>query len=65
MTSADCLGLVLAWTWTRGSLMALQLIFGMTMTPVSKYLQFARRILVRVLVNDQYARIRLPTNDKR
>jgi hypothetical protein len=44
--------------------MALQLIFGMTMTPVGKYLQFARRILVRVLVNDQYARIRVPTNDK-
>jgi hypothetical protein len=28
----DCLGLVLAWTSTRGSLMALQLIFGMTFT---------------------------------
>ena len=39
--SMDCLGLLLAWSRTRGSTIALQLIFGMTMTAVSKYLQFA------------------------
>ena len=38
MRSEDCLGLVLAWTRTRGSLMVLQLIFGTTMTPTCKYL---------------------------
>ncbi len=35
----DCLGLVLAWTRTRGSNMSLQMIFGMTGTPVSMYLR--------------------------
>ena len=37
----DCLGLLLSWTRTRGSLMSLQLVFGMTHTPLGKYLQFA------------------------
>lgn len=64
MQAADCLGMVLAWTRTRGSLMAIQLIFGMTMTPVGKYLQFARRIIVHVLVNDPNAKIVMPTHDK-
>lgn len=64
MTAEDCLGLVLAWSRTRGSMMALQLIFGMTMTPVGKYIQFARRILVRVLTSDEMAKISMPTNEK-
>ncbi len=41
MHPADCLGYVLSWSRTHGSLMVLQLIFGLTMTPVGKYLQFA------------------------
>ncbi len=36
----DCVALVLAWTRTRGSMMNLQLIFGMTMTNLSMYLHF-------------------------
>ena len=31
----DCLGLVLAWTRTRGSMAVLQMIFGMMMTNLS------------------------------
>jgi len=34
MNPADCLGLVLAWSRTRGSLMVL--VFSMTMSPVSE-----------------------------
>lgn len=64
LSAEDCLGLVLAWTRTRGSLMALQLIFGMTMTPVGKYIQFARRILVRVLKTNDIAKITMPTVEK-
>ena len=64
LSAEDCLGLVLAWTRTRGSLMALQLIFGMTMTPVGKYIQFARRILVRVLKTNDMAKITMPTVEK-
>lgn len=64
MNAEDCLGMVLAWTRTRGSLMVLQLIFGTTMTPTGKYLQFARRIIVKVLLNDQYAKIEMPSHEK-
>ncbi len=42
LSGADCLGLCLAWTRTRGSIMVLQIIFGMTGTPVSIYLRFGR-----------------------
>jgi hypothetical protein len=44
--------------------MSLQLIFGMTMTPVAKYLQFARRILVVVLIDNEMAKIAMPTHAK-
>ena len=64
MRPEDCLGLALAWTRTRGSLMALQLIFGMTMTPVSIYIRFSFRILVRVLIQNEHAKITIPSREK-
>jgi hypothetical protein len=39
----DCLGLVLAWTRTRKSLMVLQLIFAMTYTNLDDYLLFTKK----------------------
>ena len=64
MNPADCLGLVLAWSRTRGSLMVLQLIFGLTMSPVAKYLQFACRILVKILKANDLAKIKIPPPEK-
>ena len=61
MRSKDCLGLVLAWTHTRGSLMALQLIFGIKMTPTANYLQFAHQILMKVLRNNESVKIVMPS----
>jgi hypothetical protein len=58
----DCLGLVLAWTRTRGSLMALQHIFGMTFTNLDDYLLFAKRIIVKVLRKDQRAHVWIPSS---
>jgi hypothetical protein len=60
----DCLELMLAWSHTRGSMMVLQLIFGTTMSPLSKYLQFARRIIINILKKDPLAKITLPAHDK-
>ena len=34
--------------------MVIRFLFGMTMSPVAKYLQFARRILVKILKNDAW-----------
>ena len=60
----DCLGLVLAWTRTWGSLMALQLIFGMTFSNLDYYLLFGKRIIVMVLRNDQRASVQIPSSEK-
>jgi len=62
--AADCLGLVLAWTRTRGSMAVLQMIFGLTMTNLSTYLRFGRRIVIEVLKNDPDATIRLPADNE-
>ena len=51
--ATDCLGLVLAGMKTRDSLMALQLIFVMTCSPVCKYLKFAHRIIIKMLNDDK------------
>lgn len=64
MHPADCLGLVLGWSRTQGSLMVLQLMFGLTMNPGAKYLQFAWRILVKALKGHHLAKIQLPTAEK-
>ncbi len=42
---ADCLGLVLVWTRTRGPLNVLQLVFGLTYTNLSVYLRFGIHLI--------------------
>lgn len=64
MTSAQCLGLTLAWTRTRGSMAILSLLFGATGSVVSLFLRFGRRILLRVLVRDSQAAVTLPTEEQ-
>jgi len=62
ITSVDCLGLVLVWTRTRGSVMSLQMHFGLSMTNLTMYLRFGRRIVVEVLQDDNFAKISIPSN---
>ena len=57
----DGLGLVLGWTRTRGSQMVLQMIFGMTQSCTSLYIQFGSRILTHVLQQIDEARVRVPS----
>ena len=61
ITAVDCLGLVLVWTRTRGSVMSLQLHFGLSMTNLTMYLRFGRRIVTEVLKDNDYARIAIPS----
>ncbi len=60
----DSIGLVLAWTRTRGMLMVLQLIFGMTYTNLDYYLLFAKRIIVMVLQDHPMAQVQIPSSEK-
>ena len=64
VTAMDCLGIVLAWTRTRGSTYSLQMHFGLTMSNLSIYLRFGRRIIVEVLQDDEYAKIAIPSEEK-
>ena len=59
----DCLGLVLIWTRTRGSLTALQLIFGMTCSNLCMYLRFGRRVIVEALKSGALAMIAIPSEE--
>jgi hypothetical protein len=49
VTPTIALGLILAWTRTRGSNMVLQIIFGMTSSLLSVWVRFGRRVLVKAL----------------
>ena len=64
ISSKEYLGLCLAWTQTRGSCFVLQMLFSMSITSVSMYLHFGRRLLIKVLKNDKDARIEVPDKDK-
>ena len=60
-----CLGLVLYWYRTRGSVArATALAFGLTATPMYKWLKFGRRVLLLVLRNHPLAMISTPTEDE-
>ena len=62
--ATDCLGLILMWTRTRGSMFSLQMKFGMTGTPTGLYIRFARRLLLHIFSNDNDAAIRLPSDQE-
>jgi len=55
------LALVLVWTRTRGSYAALQVIFGMTASNISKWLRFSKRVLLLTLLQIEEAKIKMPT----
>jgi hypothetical protein len=61
---ADCLGLVLVWTRTRGPLNVLQLVFGLTYTNLSVYLRFGIRLIVETFQHDPIAGVRIPTAER-
>ncbi|EGZ29799.1 hypothetical protein PHYSODRAFT_294792 [Phytophthora sojae] len=63
-TAAMSLALALAWTRTRGSEYVLCMLFGITNTVCSLFLRFSRRILRKVLANDEYAGVRVPTRSE-
>jgi hypothetical protein len=58
---ADCLGLVLGYTRTAGSLYALQMVFGASHSVLCLFLLFSMRLLFRVLREEADAKIALPS----
>jgi hypothetical protein len=62
MKASDALGLTLAWMCTCGSTSALQLLFGLTQTPVCDFLSFCTLILILALQQISDALIKLPSD---
>lgn len=61
MDTGVLLGLCLTWMRTRGSTSITCLIFGVTPTVMSLFIRFGRDILIKVLKDDVYTQIRVPT----
>jgi len=57
----DCLGLVLVWSRTRGSLAFLQLTFGLSKTGIEVYLRLGKRLLAKLLSRDINSKLGMPT----
>ena len=63
MDAIGCLGLVLMWYRTRGSCSrSLALMFGLTSSPMYKWLKFGWKVLVASIQDDDDAKVRIPTN---
>jgi hypothetical protein len=58
---ADCLGLVLGYTRTTGSLYALQMVFGASHSVLCLFLKFSMRLLFRVFNAEVDAKVALPS----
>jgi len=64
LDAAGCLGLVLCYSRTRGSLFAMQLMFGVTHSVLLVFLKFGMRLLYKVLKEDEGAQVCIPTPEK-
>jgi len=64
LDAAGRLGLVLCYSRTRGSLFAMQLMFGVTHSVLLVFLKFGMRLLYKVLKEDEGAQVCIPTPEK-
>ena len=64
LDAPSCLGLVLGYTRTRGSLFSLQMIFGATHSVLALFLRYSIKLLYKVLKEEDSARIELPSNEQ-
>ena len=63
--AVGCLGLVLYWYRTRGSVArSTCMAFGLTSTPIYKWLKFSRRMLLFVLQHHPLAKITAPSSEE-
>lgn len=62
LNATMCLGLLLAWHRSRGSMFSLCMLFGCTASVCSLFIRFARRLFVVMLKDDDDAKIRMPSN---
>ena len=65
LDAVGCLGLVLYWYRTRGSVArAAPMAFGLTATPLYKWIKFGRKILLYAIQNHPQAKVTAPSGDE-
>jgi hypothetical protein len=64
LDAAACLGLVLGYTRTKGSLLALQQVFGATHLVLSLFLRHSIKLLYKVLKEEPSARVENPSEEE-
>ena len=65
LDAIGCLGLVLYWYRTRGSVArAAPMAFGLTSTPLYKWLKFGRRILLAAIQHHPAAKVQVPSKEE-
>lgn len=64
LAAEHCLGLLQTWHRTRGSMWVLCTMFGITNTVCSLFIRFGRRLLLRVLAENEEAKVRMPKNEE-
>ena len=60
----DCMGILLCWSRTQGSLIWLQMVFGMTYSNLAVYLTFGIRLWIEVFRRHPISQLRLPSREK-
>jgi hypothetical protein len=61
---AGYLGLVLGYTRRKGGLFGLQMIFGVSHSVLAVFLKYSMRLLYKVLLEEEGAKVQLPAADK-
>jgi len=61
LDAPSCLGLVLGYTRTKGSLFSLQMIFGATHSVLALFLRYSIKLLYKVLKEEPSARVEIPS----
>jgi hypothetical protein len=64
LDAAACLGLVLGYTHTKGSLFSLQLVFGATHLVLASFLKYSIKLLNKVLKEEPSARAEIPSEEE-
>jgi hypothetical protein len=64
LDAAGCLGLVLGYTRTKGGLFGLHMSFGVSYSVLAVFLKYSIRLLYKVLLEEEGAKVQVPTADK-
>jgi len=64
LDAAGCLGLALGYTRTKGGVFGLQMIFGVSYSVLLVFLKYSLRLLYKVLLEEDGAKVQLPPVDK-